>query len=86
MPVALPVSTSHTRNFLDAIRHRRRAICDVDTALWSDTLCQLALIATRRGSSLNWDPVKEHFTDDSAANALLKARPFRGSWRLPEAG
>ncbi len=40
MPVKLRVSTNHTRDFLDAIREKRRAICDVETALRADTLCQ----------------------------------------------
>jgi len=32
MPVKLPVSRHHTRNFLDAIRNGTRPICDVETA------------------------------------------------------
>jgi predicted dehydrogenase len=83
MPIALPISASHTRNFLDAIRQRRRAICDVDTALRSDTLCQLGLIAVKRGRELRWDPRAERFTNDDGANALLQPRAFRGDWKLP---
>ncbi len=83
MPVKLAISNDHTRNFLDAIRHRRRAICDVETALRSDTLCQLALIAVKQGRELHWDPQAERFTNDDAANALLQPRPFRGEWKLP---
>lgn len=83
MPVALPISAHHTRDFLDAIRQNRRAICDVDAALRSDTLCQLGLIAVQRGRALQWDPQAERFTHDDAANALLQPRPFRGEWKLP---
>ncbi len=84
MPVKLAVSAHHSRDFVDAIRQKRRAICDVDTALRSDTLCQLALIAAKRaGRELKWDPRAERFTNDEAANALLQPRPMRGDWKLP---
>jgi len=85
MPVTLPVSNRHTYNFVDAIRRGARAICDVDTAVRSDTLCQLALIAVKQGRKLLWDPAAEQFPDDEAANALLQPRPFRGPWKLPPA-
>ena len=83
MPVKLRISTNHTRDFLDAIRQQRRAICDVETALRSDTLCQLGLIAVKRGGALQWDPKAERFLNDDRANAMLQPRPFRGDWRLP---
>ena len=85
MPIKLPVSGSHTRNFVDAIRKRGRAICDIETAVRSDTLCQLALIAVKQGCKLQWDPQAERFVNNDAANALLQPRPFRGEWKLPEA-
>ncbi len=83
MPVQLAVSKNHTRNFLDAIRGGRRAICDVGPAVRGDTLCQLALIAVQEGRKLTWDPRAERFAGDDAANARLRARPFRGNWKLP---
>lgn len=83
MPVTLPISANHTRNFLDAIRTRTRAICDVGTALRSDTLCQLGLIAVKCGRTLRWDPVKERFDGDAAADAMLQPRAIRGAWQLP---
>jgi predicted dehydrogenase len=83
MPITLPISIDHTRNFLDAIRQKRRALCDVETALRSDTLCQLGLIAVKRGHPVEWDPQAERFTNDDQANALLQPAPFRGDWKLP---
>ena len=85
MPIKLPISVQHTRNFLDAIKNRTRAICDIEAAVRSDTLCQLALIAVKRGCKLAWDPQAERFPNDDAANALLQPRAFRGDWKLPEA-
>jgi predicted dehydrogenase len=84
MPRRLPVSREHTRDFLDAIRQGRRAICDIGTAVRADTLCQLALIAVKEGRKLEWDAQAERFVSDSAANARLEPRPFRAPWRLPE--
>jgi predicted dehydrogenase len=84
MPVKLPVSQDHVRNFIDAIKGGTRAICDIETAVRSDTLCQLALIAVKQGRKLRWDPEHERFLDDSAADVMLQPRPFRGAWRLPQ--
>ena len=85
MPVTLPISRDHTRNFVDAIRSGKRAICDVETAVRSDTLCQIALAAVRLGRKLSWDPQRERFAGDDAADQSLRARPMRGPWKLPEA-
>ena len=84
MPIKLPISGDHTRDFLDAIKNGRRAICDIETAVRSDTLCQLGLIAVKQGRKLRWDPQAERFVNDDAANASLQPRPFRGEWKLPE--
>ena len=84
MPVKLPVSNHHTDNFIDAIRTGSRAICDIGTAVRSDTLCQLALIAVKQGRQLHWDSQTERFIGDEAANAMLQPRTFRGDWTLPE--
>jgi len=84
MPITLPVSEEHTRNFVEAIKSRRRALCDIETAVRSDTLCQLALIAVKLGRRLEWDPQAERFVNDEGANALLQPRKFRGDWKLPE--
>jgi hypothetical protein len=84
MPVKLPASRDHTRDFIDTIRQRTRAICDIETAVRSDTLCQLALIAVKRACRVEWDPKAERFVNDDAANAMLQARAFRGDWRLKE--
>ncbi len=82
MPIKLPISQDHVRNFVDAIKTKTRAICDIETAVRSDTLCQLALIAVKLGRKLRWDPRAERFLDDPAADAMLQPRPFRGEWKL----
>lgn len=84
MPIVLPASDEHTRNFLEAIRQGRRAICDIGPAVRGDTMCQLALIAVKLGRKLQWDPVAERFVNDDSANALLEPRVFSDGWKLPE--
>ncbi len=84
MPIKLPVSNRHTYNFVDAVKNGVRAICDIEAAVRSDTLCRLALIAVKQGRTLRWDPQAEQFPGDDAANSLLRQRPSRGDWRLPE--
>ena len=69
---------------MEAIQKRTRAISDIETAVRSDTLCQLALIAVKQGRKLQWDPKIERFIGDDAANAMLQPRTFRGDWKLPE--
>ncbi|MBL9176747.1 MAG: Gfo/Idh/MocA family oxidoreductase [Verrucomicrobiaceae bacterium] len=86
MPVKLPVSVDHTRNFVDAIKTKQRSICDIETAVRSDTLPQLAAISLKAKRKLTWDPATEMFTNDESANAFLNARPFRAGWLLPEIG
>jgi predicted dehydrogenase len=85
MRIKLPVSRDHCRNFLDAVRSGSRALCDIETAVRSDTLCQLAHVAIKLGRKLRWDPKAEQFPDDPEANRLLAPRPIRGPWTLPEA-
>lgn len=85
MPVRLPVSLDHPRDFIEAIRQKRPAICDVETAVRSDTLCQLALIAVKCRRRVRWNPDQEVIVDDDQAAAFLRARPFRGGWQLPAA-
>ena len=84
MPVRLPISNNHTRNFVDAIKNDTQTICDIETAVRSDALCQLSLIAVKQGGRLQWDPQAERFANNDAANAMLRPRAFRGEWRLPE--
>jgi predicted dehydrogenase len=83
MPIKLPASNRHTYNFVAAIKSGARAICDIETAVRSDTLCQLALIAVKQGRKLHWDPQAERFLNDDAADRMLQPRDFRGPWRLP---
>ena len=82
MPIKLPVSTHHEGNFIQAIKNSERALCDIDTAIQSDILCQIAHIAVKTGRKLEWDSKNERFKNDKGANDLLKQRKFRDNWSL----
>ncbi len=74
-------SDNHHRNWLDAIRSRKKPICDVETGHRSASICELGQIGYDLRRPLNWDPVKEHFVNDDDANKLL-SRPMRDPWKL----
>lgn len=73
--------TNHYGNWIDCIKTRQRPICDVEVGHRSASLCHLGNIAMTLGRPLQWDPAKEQFEGDEAANALL-SRPMRAPWKL----
>jgi len=74
-------SRDHKQNFLDCIKSRKEPIANAETGHRSASLCHLGNIAMLLGRKLKWDPQKEHFINDSAANSML-ARSMRSPWRL----
>jgi predicted dehydrogenase len=74
----------HMQNWLDCIRTRNRPVADVEIGHRSITVCHLANIARLAGRSLRWDPAREEFPDDKAANSYLE-RPRRHGFELPTA-
>jgi predicted dehydrogenase len=74
-------STNHYRNWLDAVRARKRPICDVEIGHRSATVCQLGNIGYELRRPLRWDPARERFLDDDDANRYLN-RPERAPWLL----
>jgi predicted dehydrogenase len=79
--VRLPVSRSHQENFLQCVRSRQATICNIDVAVRSDTVCQLAWCTFQLQRKLRWDPEKEEFVGDADANRKL-TRSLRAPWRL----
>ena len=74
-------SPGHARNFLDCVRSRKTAICDIDEAVRSESLCQVSEIAIRLGRKVKWDPKTETFPGDEEANRRL-TRAMRSPWSL----
>ncbi len=79
--IHLPVSALHQQNLLDSIRTRADTISPIDVAVRSDTVCQIGWIAFHLRGTLQWDPEKEEFVNNSEANNLMR-RAMREPWRL----
>ena len=69
----------HEHDFVDAVYEGRQPACPVEVGHRSATVCHLANIAARLGrSSVEWDPVKERFVGDEAANARIFVKHHNG--------
>ncbi len=86
LPVSNPARTvadpgdytaDHIRNFLDSVKTRQEPIEPVEVGHRTASVCHLWNIAIQRiGKTLEWNPEKERFTNDEAANSML-SRPVR---------
>jgi predicted dehydrogenase len=70
-------------DFLQCVRSRKEPYFPVDIGHRVSTVCHLANLAIKLGRKLKWDPAKEQFVGDEAANKLLD-RPRRDPWQLPK--
>jgi len=62
------------QDFIDAVKTRGQTLEDAEVGHRTTSLCLLAHIAIQVGKRLEWDPVKERFTDSDAANAFVRKR------------
>jgi predicted dehydrogenase len=74
-------SSEHHLNWLECIRSRRETIAPVEIAHRACSTCLLHHIAMKTKRRLHWDPAKERFNGDDAANAML-SRPQRAPYTL----
>ncbi len=72
---------NHHANWFECIRTRQQPSCDEEIGHRSASLGHLTIIAYKLQRSLKWDPAKEEFLGDEAANRLL-FRAMRSPWRL----
>lgn len=63
----LYVSNDHMGNFFECMGNRKDPICPVEVGHRSASVCHLGAISLRTGKSLQWDPEKEIFTGENAA-------------------
>lgn len=68
-------------NWLDCIRSRKAPTAPVEIGHRACSTCLLHHIAMKTGRKLHWDPVKERFQNDDAANGML-SRPQRAPYRF----
>jgi predicted dehydrogenase len=65
----LYVSNDHRGNLFECMRTRKDPICAVEIGHRSASVCHLGAIALRTGKALQWDPEKEIFVGEHAAEA-----------------
>ena len=70
-------------DFLQCVKSRKDPYFPVEIGHRVSTVCHLANLAIKLGRKLRWDPAKEQFIGDEAANKLLD-RPRRAPWQLPQ--
>ncbi len=64
-------NNDHHRDWINSILTRRPAVTSPEVAHRSTSLCILGWIAMKLGRKLTWDPTRESFGGDAAAEALL---------------
>ena len=70
-------------DFIEAVRSRGQTMEDAEVGQRTISICHLAYISIQcGGATLRWDPVKERFPDDAAANQLLAGPAPRAPWSL----
>lgn len=87
--VRWPASDDHYRNWLEAILARTDPIAPVDQSARSLQACAAAWIAMKVGRKLTWDPAREVFLNDAAADAMRGRAPRSAAFditRIAKAG
>jgi len=74
-------SDNHYKDFLQAMRTRKKPICDVETGHRTSSVCNVGNIAYQLNQPLQWDPKKEVFKNNPQANALL-GRAMNNEWKI----
>ena len=74
---------SEKDDFIACVRSRGQTLEDAEVGQRTTSLCHLAHIAVQLGGvKLAWDPDKEVFPGNDAANKLVNRPPLRGPWKL----
>jgi predicted dehydrogenase len=74
-------SENHYADFLNAVRSRKKPICDIDVGYSSVVVCLMGNIAYELGRPLHFYQKEQTFINDAAANKLM-GRPMRSEWHV----
>jgi len=72
---------SEKLDFIQSVKRRTPTLIPAEIGHRTNTMCHLGLIAIKLGQKLEWDPQREAFVGNDAANQL-RDRPLRAPWRL----
>jgi len=74
-------AANHIQDFLKCIRTRKPPVCNAEVAHRATTACHAANLCLCLGRPLTWDPAREEFVGDDAANRM-RSRALREPWRF----
>jgi predicted dehydrogenase len=77
----LPDPEPQIGQFSESVRTRRPFALNESNGHRSCTIVNMGVVALRLGRDLKFDPVKQLFIADAAANALID-QPMRGEWHM----
>ncbi len=77
--IHLATASEHHLNWLECVRSRKEPLAPPEIAHRACSTCLLHHIAMKTKRKLFWDPQKERFKNDDAANAML-SRPQRAPY------
>jgi predicted dehydrogenase len=77
----LPDPEPQVTVFSESVKTRRPFALNEANGHRSCTIVNMGVVALRLGRNLKFDPVRQLFVDDEAANALIN-QPFRGEWHI----
>jgi hypothetical protein len=78
-------SPEQHRNWLESIISRRQTVAPAEVGHRSCSTCLVSHIAMKLDGTLYWDPLRERFKNNDAANAML-SRPQRYPWGVKYVG
>lgn len=77
----LPEPATQITTFSESVKTRQKFALNETNGHRSCTIVNMGKIALQLGRSLNFDPVKQEFVNDVAANRLLD-QPMSGPWKI----
>ena len=80
-PLPLPDPEPQNTDFIRCIHNRERFALNEENGHRSSTLVNLGACAVRLNRTLHFDPVKQLFIGDDAANRLID-QPMRSPWKI----
>ena len=72
----------HVSNFLDSVKSRKPAVCNIEVGQRSSNICFLANIAYRSKEQLGWDAANQRLVQGGPQAQRLLGREYRSPWKL----
>lgn len=76
-----PEPATQLTTFSESVRTRKKFALNERNGHRSSTIVNIGKVALQLGRSLQFDPVKQEFINDEAANRLINP-PMRGPWKI----